>query len=98
MSCSTATNHAVRNKGVPPRKIFLMSLTGADFVANVMKPITAGDSGKPLALILSDSAWTIAEDYKFIEDYFYDAAKKQMTAQKKSLTDLSATRVNVPLQ
>jgi len=86
-----------RAKKIRERKVFVMQLTGAEFQANVLKPITTAGTNKPLAVILSDAAWNIAETYQFIDDYAFDETTKQLVATRKSLTQLKAVKVDLAL-
>lgn len=88
----------IRERGTPPKRTFPMELKGTDFVNNVLVPITSAEAGGLRAIALSEWSWSIAETYKFIPTYTYNSTSKTMVETKKSLNDLSAVRVDVPLQ
>lgn len=91
-------NETSRTRNIEPRRIFVLPIKGTDFTENVLKPITASETGKPRAEVQSDWLWKEAEEKGFVEDFVWDDAAKKMTGVKKSLTALGAVRVDVPFE
>ena len=88
----------IKERGTSAKQTIVMTLQGQDFVDAVSVPLKAGEAGKPRVFALSEWTWTIAQSYPFFPDYSYDDKTKTMVATRKSLTDLAAVKVDLPIQ
>ena len=87
----------MRERKVEPRKIFILTLKEMEFVNNVSIPVSNNDVGIPRAVYFSNMVWDLAETTKFIYDYSWSEPQQKMVMSKKSLIDLEAERIDVPL-
>lgn len=87
-----------RERKLEPRKIFILTLKQSDFYSNVSVPITPEEVGSPRAIVFSDMLWEIAENTDFIPDYVWNEQQQKLIPVMKSLNDLGAVRIDVPLE
>jgi hypothetical protein len=86
-----------RQRGIPPKKVFVLPLKGDEFLLEISKTVQAEEVDRPRVLVMSDWLWDLALSTDFIDDFAWDEQEEKLVAQKKSLTDLEAERVDVPL-